>query len=98
MRWYTVKTPDKKRPVAILSRRSVIEYLEEVTIALITTTTREISCEVDLSKSDGMPGECAINCDHIQTLSKGKIGALVTALSLAKLEELRRSVRFALDL
>jgi len=98
VRWYNFKTPDKKRPAVILSRTSVIEYLGEVTIAPITTTIREIPSEVFLSKADCMPRDCAINCDHIQTVAKGKVGALITTLSPAKLEELRRAVSFALEL
>jgi hypothetical protein len=35
VRWYKFAQPDKKRPVLILSRSSVIEYLGEVTIAAI---------------------------------------------------------------
>ena len=98
LRWYTFKAPDKKRPVVILSRTSIIEYLGEVTVAPITTTVREIPSEVFLSKPDGMPRDCAINCDHIQTVAKGKVGALIATLSTAKLEELRRAIRFALEM
>jgi len=98
IRWYTFKAPDKKRPVVILSRTSIIEYLGEVTIAPITTTIRKIPSEVFLSKPDGMPRDCAINCDHIQTVAKGKVGALIATLSTDKLEELGRAVIFALDL
>ncbi len=98
VRWYTFKQPDKKRPVVILSRTSVIEYLGEVTIAPVTTTIRDIPSEVYLSQHDSMPRVCAINCDHIQTVSKGKIGALITILSATKLDELKRAVCFALEL
>jgi mRNA interferase MazF len=45
-----------------------------------------------------MARECTVNCDHIQTVSKGKLGSLVTVLSPAKMEEISRAVRFALDL
>lgn len=98
VRWYTFKAPDKKRPVVILSRTSIIEYRGEVTIAPITTTIREIPSEVLLTEADGMPRDCAVNCDHIQTVAKGKAGALITTLSGDKLEELRRAVMFALGL
>jgi mRNA interferase MazF len=98
VRWYTFKQPDKKRPVVILSRTSVIEYLGEITIAPVTTTIRGIPSEVCLSQHDDMPRACAINCDHIQTVSKGKIGALIVMLSAAKLDELKRAVCFALEL
>ena len=98
IRWYTFKAPDKKRPVVILSRTSIIEYLGEVTIAPITSTVRDIPSEVHLSVEDNLPRDCAINCDHIQTVAKGKVGTLITALSPAKLEELRQAIRFALEL
>jgi mRNA interferase MazF len=98
VRWYTFKQPDKKRPVVILSRTSVIEYLGEVTIAPITTVIRDIPSEVCLSQKDNMSRDCAINCDHIQTVSKGKVGALITSLSVAKLDELKGAVCFALGL
>jgi len=98
IRWYKFRRPDKKRPVVVLTRDSVLEYLGEVTVAPITSTVRDIPSEVFLSEVDGMPGDCAINCDHIQTVSKAKIGALITALSHSKMLEVGNSTRFALDL
>ncbi len=98
VRWYTFKSPDKKRPVVILSRTSVITYLNEVTIVPITTTVRDIPSEVFLSRHDGLPKDCAVNCDHIQTVSKQKVGALIATLSAVKLEDLAQAVRFALEL
>jgi len=98
IRWYKFKSPDKKRPVLILSRNSIIGYLGEVTVAPITSTVREIPSEVQLNRQDGMPRECAVNCDHIQTVSKAKIGSLVTTLSAEKLSRVRDAVTFALAL
>ena len=98
VRWYKFKPPNKKRPVLILTRTSVIEYLGEVTVAPITSTIRDIPSEVPLSTVDGMPRECAVNLDHVQTVSKGKIGGLITELSLEKLSDVRQALSFALDL
>ena len=98
IRWYTVVKPDKKRPVLILTRDSVLEYLGEVTVAPITRTIRDIPSEVLLSKADGMPHDCAVNCDHLQTVSKGKIGPLITFLPRSKMVEVGRAICFALDL
>jgi len=98
IRWYTFKAPDKRRPVMILMRSDIIPYLGEVTIAPITTTIRDIPSEVVLSIQDGMPRECAINFDHIQTIQKAKLGALITTLSNKKLEEVKNAVYFALNL
>lgn len=99
VRWYKFAAPDKKRPVLILTRDSVLEYLGEVTIAPITTTVREIPSEVFLSAvDDGMPRDCAVNCDHLQTVAKGRIGPLIASLSRVKMLEVGRAIRFALDI
>lgn len=98
IRWYAFARPDKKRPVLILTRDSAMKYLGEVTIAPVTSTVRNIPTEVFLSKSDGMPRDCAINCDHLQTVSKGKIGSLITSLPRAKMIDVGRAIRFALEI
>jgi len=96
IRWYKFPKPDKKRPVLILTRDSALEFLGEVTVAPITSTVRSIPSEVFLSKSDGMQRNCAVNLDHIQTVSKGRIGSLITVLSPKKMIELRSALFFAL--
>ena len=98
IRWYRFKAPDKKRPVVILTRDSILEYLGEVTVAPITSTIRDIPSEVHLSESDGMPTDCAINFDHIQTASKKNIGSLITILSPERLKEIRAAILFSLHL
>jgi mRNA interferase MazF len=98
VRWYKFSHPDKKRPVLILTRGSVLSYLGEVTIAPITSTIRGIPSEVELSPADGMRQACAINCDHLQTVSKGKLGALITTLTPEKLLDVARAICFAIDL
>jgi len=98
IRWYKFTQPDKQRPVLILTRDSVLDYLGEVTVAPITSTVRDIPSEVFLSKVDGMSRDCAVNCDHLQTVSKAKIGALITSLASARMAEVGRAIRFALDI
>ena len=98
MRWYKFRKPDKKRPVLILTRDSILEYLNEVTVAPVTSTIRDIPSEVCLTKTDGMKKDCAVNFDHIQTVSKGKIGALITELPKEKLLQVKDAVLFALAL
>jgi mRNA interferase MazF len=90
--------PVKKRSVRILTRDSVLEYLGEITIAPITTTVRNIPSEVFLTKTDGMPRNCAVNCDHLQPVSKGKIGSLITSMSAFKMVAVGEAIRFAVDI
>ena len=98
IRWYKFVRPDKRRPVLILTRDSVLEYLSEVTIAPITSTVRNIPSEVFLTKADGMLRDCAVNCDHLQTVPKGKIGPLITSLLPAKMVDVGQAIRFALNI
>ena len=76
----------------------MLEYLGEVTVAPITSTIRNIPSEVFLTQADGMPRNCAANCDHLQTVSKGKIGSLITSLPPARIADVGRAIRFALDI
>jgi mRNA interferase MazF len=98
IRWYKFQHPDKKRPVLILTRDSALDFLGEVTVAPITTTVRDIPSEVVLTKEDGMRHECAANFDHIQTVARGKLGALITTLSPMKMRQARSAIAFALGL
>jgi mRNA interferase MazF len=96
IRWYQFTKPDKKRPVLLLTRDSIIKYLGEVTVAPITSTIRNIPTEVILRQNDGMIRECAVNLDHVQTVSKGKIGSLITSLSQEQMQQVKDALLFAL--
>lgn len=98
IRWYRFARPDKRRPVLILTRDSIIPSLAEVTVAPLTTTIRDIPSEVVLSRDDGAPRECAVNCDHLQTVPRSRLGGPIGSLSTEKMEQVVEAVRFALAL
>ncbi len=98
VRWYRFTRPDKKRPVLVLTRSSALEFLGEVTVAPITTTMRDIPTEVVLGPVDGMPRDCAINLDHIQTVAQSRIGSLLTTLDAGRMREVKQALLFALGL
>lgn len=96
VRWYRFGRPDKKRPVVVLTRDSVLGILGEVTVAPVTGTIRDIPSEVLLTSADGMPRDCAINLDHLQTVPRGRLGALITTLPPGKMDEIKPALLFAL--
>lgn len=98
VRWYRFDKPDKSRPVVVLTRDSIIPHIGEVTVAPVTSTSRDIPSEVLLDTADGMPRECAVNCDHLQTVAKAKIGALISTLAPARMRDVRSAIAFALAL
>lgn len=96
VRWYRFAAPDKRRPVVVLTRDSVLEYLGEVTIAPVTSTIRGVPSEVLLTPEDGLPRDCAVNLDHVQTVSTAKVGALIAVLTSERMREIRAALLFAL--
>jgi len=96
VRWYEFEFPDKKRPILILTRDSIIGHLSEVTVAPITSTVRNIPSEICLTKTDGMLRDCAINLDHLQTVSKSRIGKLITTVGQDKMDQVQTALLFAL--
>src|SRR5260370_23801879 len=97
VRWYRFLQPNKKRPILLLTRNSALEFLGEVTVAPITSTVRDIPSEVALSRADGVDRDCAVNVDHVQTVPKARIGALIATLPEARMAEVRAALLFALE-
>ena len=96
--WYAFKSPDKKRPVLILTRDSAIGILNSVTIAPITSTIRSIPTEVVLTEADGLPNTCAANFDNLQTVPKSQIRNRIAHLTSRKMLEAVAALNFALEL
>ena len=82
--------------MVILTRDSIIEYLGEVTVAPVTTTVRGIPSEVMIGEPDGLPRDGAINLDHLQTVSRGRLEGVIATLSSGKMREVRTALLFAL--
>jgi mRNA interferase MazF len=98
IRWYTFRSPDKRRPVLIMTRDSAIPVLTGLTVAPLTTTIRDIPTEVVLHPEiDGVLETCAVNLDNLQTIPKANIGSLVTVLSHDKMQAVERALCFALN-
>ncbi len=93
--YHTFKEPDKRRPVLVLTRTNAISFLNEITIAPITTTIRENNSSIWLDESDGMRETCAVNLDFLQTVPKQKLGKVIAHLSNEKMQEVFAAIRFA---
>ncbi len=67
--WARLPQPIGARPVLLLSRNQAYRVRKSVTLALITSTIREIPVEVPLGPEDGMPHLCVVNCDEVHTVA-----------------------------
>lgn len=95
--WCELPPPDKRRPVLIITRNSAISFLTGITVAPLTTRIRDIPTEVVLTpENDGVPTECAVNLDNIQTVQKDSLDNYLTTLSPARMRQVASAIEFAL--
>lgn len=96
VRLLRMQTPDKERPVVILTRDSSLEFLGWTTVAPITSTMRGVRSEARLDLEDGMKGPCVVNAHNIVTVRKEEIGRRVARLSEARMNAVCVAIAFAL--
>ncbi len=96
VRLYRFASPDKNRPVVVLTRDSAISYLSTVSVAPITSTIRGVPSEVALGEDDGLKAPCAVNLHNTITVSQAQLGKRVARLSGPRMEEICAALRFSL--
>jgi mRNA interferase MazF len=96
VRLYRFASPDKERPVLILTRSSAIPYLSRVTVAPITSTIRGVPSEVPLGSEDGMKQSCAANLYNVVTVNQQGLGRRLAHLSPRRMREVCAALAFAL--
>jgi mRNA interferase MazF len=96
VRYDTFASPDKRRPVLRLSRDEAIRVLNDIVVAPITTTIRNLPTFVLLTEADGMPRLCAANMDQIQLAPKHLLSDKITELGAARIAEVDRALMIAL--
>jgi mRNA interferase MazF len=83
------------RPVLILTRDEVIDYLNEIIVVPVTRTIRGLATEVILAPDDGMPVVSALNFDHIALAQRQRIGSILCILPESRWDEVRRALIIA---
>ena len=92
---YTFKSPDKRRPVLVLTRQDVIPLLHTVMVAPITSTVLGAPSEVIVGIDEGLKHHSAVNLDHVQTVSKAQLRKRIGQLSAAKMRAVCRALAIA---
>lgn len=96
--WLSFRSPDKRRPVVILTRDAVIDMLSDLSVAPTTRRIRDIGSQVVLDEMDGMPERCAINLDRIQTVDRTRLGDTITRIGPSRRAEIRQALLYAYGL
>lgn len=92
---YRFKSPDKRRPVVVLTRQEVIGLLDTVMVAPITTTVRGIPSEVPVGVEEGLKRDSAINLDHVQTVEQARLVTFIGSLSTERMRQVCNALAMA---
>ena len=87
--------PAGRRPVLLLSRDDAYDYLNKFVVVEITTTIRNIAVEVRLGPRDGLPKDCAANCNNIRTISRNQLKERISRLPAIRILAVKRAVGYA---
>ena len=93
---FSFPTPNRRRPVLVLTREEIIGQLHSVTVAPITTTIRGIPSEVVIGTECGLKMASAANLDNLATVPKSGLRSFVGTVSTDVLAEIREALLFAL--
>src|SRR3990172_7045639 len=94
--WAELPPPAGRRPVLLLSRDEAYAVREFVTVAPVTTRSRNIPSEVSLGLDDGLPKAGVVNLDTITTIGKSRLRQRLAVLGYQKLEQVEIALHFAL--
>jgi mRNA interferase MazF len=96
--WAQLPPPFGRRPIVVITRDSVVGRMNNLTVAPITRTIRNIDTEVILQPADGVPTPCAITLENIFTIPRSALGDQVTVLPREKLLSIFAAIRKAFDM
>lgn len=92
---YRFKSPDKRRPVLVLSRQEVIPLLHTVMVAPITSVRRGLPSEVAVGSAEGLRHDSAVNLDHVQTVERARLVSFVGSVDAAKMRQVCHALAVA---
>ena len=91
--------PKQYRTFAIVSRQVLIDSrFSTVVCAPVFSNGEGLSTQVSVGPDEGLKHESWIMCDNLVSLRKSDLTQFVGSLSPAKLLELERALKLALDL
>jgi mRNA interferase MazF len=92
---YTFGSPDKRRPVVVLSRQKAITLLRTVLVAPVTSTAHGAPSEVHVGLEEGLKHESVVNLDQVQTVDQQRLHHFVGTVGPEKMTAICRALMIA---
>ena len=87
-----------KRPVVIITRQNVLEFLNKVSIAEITSKGKGYPTEVYVGQKANLSKSSFIQTDNIQTILKERLVKYIGTLDSQTMQEVSKKIVLALGL
>ena len=92
---YAFKAPDKRRPVVVLTRESVLPLLQTAMVAPVTSTIRGLPSEVGVGVAEGLKRDSVVNLDWVQTVEQRRLKYYLGSLDDSKMAQVCRALAVA---
>ena len=92
---YRFREPDKRRPVVILSRSSILGLLHTVIVASVTSTIRGAPSEVPVGVAEGWKHDSVVTLDHVHTVERSRLERRLGSLSEDRMRAVCRALAIA---
>ena len=87
-----------RRPALVITRQSVIPYVNKLTVAEITSRGKGYPTEVAIGERANLPKNSCVQLDNIQTVSKQRFVKYLGALDSTTMRLVGRNAILALGL
>ena len=86
------------RPIVVLTRQNVLQYLNKVTVAEITTKGKGYPTEVFIGQKANLQESSFVQADNLHTVPQQKLEKYLGTLDKQTMLEVSRKVVLALEL
>lgn len=98
IRWYRFASPDKRRPVLILGRNSLLQAASEVPVIPFSTQIRGLPWEVVLGSDEGLGVSCTLKPEWIRSIAVRELGPWICGFPAGRWPEVQAALIGALGL
>ena len=86
------------RPVVVLTRHGVVEYMQKVVVAEVTTKGKGYPTEVFIDQKANLPKPSFVQTDSLHTVPKSALQKYMGSLDSDTMQSISQKVVFALQL
>lgn len=92
VRWYRFSSPDKRRPILVLGRDSLLQSASDVPVIPFSTQIRGLPWEVRLQPEEGLGVASVLKPEWIRSVAVRELGPWICTFPASRWQEVRLAV------